>query len=152
MKVKEAKHNTCCAWKGRHDIGESVLTFAIRPGEKVSAVSCHNSCDAMRQKICSSRARKKNNLLPHSLRKNQQYNRGLWILDECPSFSCVCFLLCYLSEPILVVVAGPTNRRWGELTEFRRRGAASPSTHCAWVNIKPHYWGVIENLCTFCSI
>lgn len=23
---------------------------------------------------------------------------------------------------------------------------------CVWVNIKPHYWGVIENLCSFCSI
>lgn len=24
--------------------------------------------------------------------------------------------------------------------------------HCVWVNIKPHYWGVIENLCSLCSI
>lgn len=50
--------------------------------------------------------KKENNLFSHSLRKTQQYNGALWILDE-PLVSFCVFLLCYLSEHILLFVVGP---------------------------------------------
>lgn len=69
--------------------------------------------------------KKENNLFPHSLRKNQQYNGGLWILDECPSFSCVCFFRSATClSPYCFFVVGPQiegEESWLSLGEEEQR-------------------------------
>lgn len=152
INVKSLLYETSKKTQQNHIKGWGLLPV-IRPGEKVSTNMPKQLWYVLRHKICFLCARRE--IISHSLRKTQQYNGGVSMKNECPWFSWVWFRWVLAPLPDWARAGcstGAPSRWWVELTEFRRRGAASPSTRRVWVNIKPHYWGVIENLCTSCSI
>lgn len=90
----------------------------------------------------------KKNLLVSSQFKELSNRTKMWVYDACHVCSCVLYLWAHADFCILQGPQIEVEESWLGLGEEEQR--ALPLN--AWVNIKPHYWGVIENLCTFCSI
>lgn len=91
---------------------------------------------------------KKENLLVSSQFKELSNRTKMWVYDAFHVCSCVLYLWAHADFCILQGPQIEVEESWLGLGEEEQR--ALPLN--AWVNIKPHYWGVIENLCTFCSI